>query len=730
MDKIQKNNPVNDPTLKPVKGHSLFKPNYSLFTTQQFGLIQPHMVAEVVPDDKKVQFRSGTDIDTFSLKAPLMVPVNAHKDHFFVPMRAILPINADLVVTNPLTGDDVDASQVKPMFTFDMISSLSRSQLFSDKLQFCKESITGVLPESEDNPDGYGMNSYCAWVLAGLLYSHMYLAPFCSRGSLASNLGYELDFVLWPQDATNGEPLNYDVWFDRCVTAIAKRVKSFVVKVSKLKEAKTNPTTEQVTVKVSFTDLVSTAGELESVSFRRFLFMLSQGSCATSIDPTTIVYNDGYNQDTLDRLTLDELGFLPSYEDADVYRLSFNTELISSSTVNTVPRDFSRLVAYQLACIQFYTDDHIDYVYNCALWHQNMKALVPQDHGYDRYELNGTRVEYDSVSAPLLTRVFSTVNGGFNSGTIYDSEDPMDTPIGDSVGRYVAAYGYICNLMNMVRSLRYRDYFVGAKVAPLAVGDTDVAVNDNVVDVVDVTKNIQMQRFLNQVNRIGRSLKNYTQGIFGATPKTSPTEVVYLSSISWAIGAEETSNTGEAQLSEPQTITSKLRSDSSRFMFEMDANEFGVLIGVTYFDLPRQYVSVTDRPIFHVDRFDMYNPYLQHIGDQAVFGYELNPSQHTNFGYQLRYMEYKQRVDRAAGGFVSYLPGYANVAGLTILRDPLSSDEDIHIGPDFIRAIPSEMDKYYISLTHFSPAGYFHFIIRHDNQVNMLRPMEPAPSIL
>ena len=733
MDKIQKNNPVNDPTLKPVKGHSQFKPNYSLFTTQPFGLIQPHMIAEVVPDDQKVQFRTGTDIDTYTLKAPLMVPVNAHKDHFFVPLRAILPLNADLLVTNPVTGEDINPLAVKPMLFISTFLNNNQNLLLNNRLQFCADSIAGSQSETLDPSYGFNMNQYCRWVLSGLLYLHQIVAPLCSRGSLASNLGYELDYFLWPLDKTTGEAVNYDVFFDRVSAAIATRVKSFEIKCFSLNPDGITEQTVSHNLKVTFGDIASTAGELDSVSFRRLLYMISQGLSCGSIEPTSIVYNDGYSQDTLVQLTLDELGFLPAAADTKLYRLSFNSDITKDEKGQSSRRsyDLSRLVAYQLACVQFYTDDHVDYIYNCKLWHQNMKALVPYGRGYNRYSLNGSQVEYDSVSSAIMSEVFSSsgilnMSGNFANASMDNDEVFIFSPYNSNV----AAYSYFSNLFNPVRSLRYRDYFVGAKVAPMAVGDTDVAVNDNVVDVVDITKNIQMQRFLNQVNRIGRSLKNYTQGIFGATPKSSPDEVIYLSSISWAIGAEETANTGDKQLTEPQTITSKLRSDSSRFVFEMDAAEFGILVGVTYFDMPRQYVTVTDRPIFHKDRFDMFNPYLQHIGDQAVFGFELNPKQSTNFGYQLRYMEYKQRVDRAAGGFVSYLPGFGNVAGLETLRSPLSTDDDIHINPDFIRANPFEMDKYYLSLTHNSPAGYFHFIIRHDNQISMLRPMEPAPSIL
>lgn len=729
----QANNPANDPDLKPVKGHSKFKPNMSLYKTHRYGMIEPHFALEVVPDDKKVSYRSGSDVDTQNLKAPLMTPVKMNKDTFFVPLRAILPHNADLLITNPLTGQDIIPENVNcvldPTILNDLVTEVG------------KQLVRIVQGRATSAPTPYADSyAFFSHSILRILSAYQLGSPLLSYGSLAQSLGYNFAACYYGFRRENGTYMTFDESMDVLFRYIRDKVTEFTVEVTDIEITGTNSAnwvthTLGVDVRANENDIRSSRN---IVTLRSLLELVEQGAIVTKVYGVKLVAG-----------TTDIAFPLSSYGliNDPLMFTCFNI-IYTQSLTDTRYYNLSRLAAYQILCASFYTDDAVDYVYTAKLWHQNMKALhfLAMSVGMVStayYNLNGVTMEYDSVSGAIMSDTLNYLIyyhiQKFFGKVIEDALDPTysyaEVEI-DGAGIDKGAVGcveYYLNLFGYQRSLRYRDYFVGSRVAPLAVGDVSVAVNNNVVDVVDVTKNIQMQRFLNQVNRIGRRIKEYSAGIFGVTPRTETDEPIYLSSVTVTIGAEETSNTGEAQLNQAQTTTSKLRKDTSSFIFSSDFNEYGVVIGVTTFDAVRPLPDALDKQLLHVDRFDMFNPFMQHVGDQDVAGVEIHPVTYNPFGYKLRYSEYKQRTDRIAGGFSgSYLPGFCFATDANDLGNPLSNDPlgALHISPDFIRIKPHEFDKFFNVLPYDSLAGYFHFIIRHDNEVDALRPMEAAPSIL
>lgn len=739
--KIQPNNPANDPELKPVKGHSKFKPNLSLYKTHTFGLIEPHYAGEVVPDDKNYSYRSGADVDTLSLKAPVMTPMKMSKDTFFVPLRAILPNNADLITTNPLTGDDIVPEAVNSVLYLNRMGSYS-NHLIQELLADFNSALKGYTRGSTSTAVGTHLR-YVTNLLGRTLQMYSYASPFLSYGSLAQSLGYNFAAGFQGLCREDGRYLDFDETLEVVFSHLVSLLKSF--EVTFYEPSLTTVTTVNNKTILRRVSLDSSEdvlnGSLQSVlCFRSLLELLQQGAviqCIT-VKPADL-RNPG---SSVEEFPYSELGF------DDSRTIQTHNYAFSSLSGDSVPKEYyfnlQRLIAYQLACVAFYTDDAVDYVYSAKLWHQNMLSLARTVIGSNEdryrlfYELNGVAMMFDSVSGNVIRYMYESI-AATGWAPVWLNSNPLvgdDTFCGFGTNAQFTpaqyfAWQYINNIFGYQRSLRYRDYFVGSRKYPLAVGDVNVAVNSNQVDVVDITRNIQMQRFLNQVNRVGRRIREYSAGIFGVAPRKEVDDVIYLSHVDLNIGAEETSNTGSAQLTDAQTITSKLRKSGSNFVFSSDFNEFGIVIGVTYFDVIRPYIDGADRTLHHIDRFDMFNPYMQHIGDQPVSTTEIAPVRVDTFGYKLRYSEYKQRTDRIAGGFKSFLPGFAFPTDVINLMNPLADQPSIlEISPDFIRSRPHEFDKFFVSLTHYTPAGYFHFIIRHDNEVTILRPMEAAPSIL
>lgn len=729
MNGLVQNNPANDPDSKPIKSHSKFLPNYSLYQTMLFGRNTPHFAMEVVADDK-INLRVNTDIDTFNLKAPLMFPVKMYKDYFFVPLRAILPQNADLLVTNPRTGMDVVAGNVNCTPKVYSIQSYLTSAAYYINLLF------------EKNTTYSSRYNWCRALLA-IFSSKQIFDPFASQGALLNYLGHATNdwLVGTYTDPATGREVSYDMLIERLISYAKAHISKFYVQWTYPASYNPNASYSNSVDQSHYSwvrldrDIVDDGrtGSNREIGLKTFLRMLDEGytlfrvQSPIMIDPT----------ETFTGIQMDDI--IPAWSTG--YDFHWNIHNLPTSTDDPDIQDYlnlSRLVAYQLACTQFYTSDAVDYVYTAELYHQNQYSLMDVAWTSFRnsrfYTLNGVQQLYDSCSGFLIDQALTTVtwfDNRYNAATGGVDGGPTCT-LWAAAARS-AINMYLTNIFGYQRSLRYRDYFVGSKTRPLAVGDVDVAVDSstNTVNVVDITKNIMRQRFLNQVNRIGRTLKEYTRGIFGVTPMPDPHEAVLLASTCDVIGASETDTNTVDNLTEAQTTSSKLRNSSSKYCFEISPTEAGILVGITHFDCVRPYDSVTDRQFFHVDRFDMFNPYLQHIGDQAVYSQEIMPRAAATspiFGYQLRYAEYKQRVDRAVGGFSDFLPGYAFVTNLLSLQDTLGGV--VKISPDFIRHRSEEFDRFYSSMTNYSLAGYFHFICRQDLDVNAVRPMEAAPTIL
>lgn len=694
MGEIVRKNPINDPGSKPVKNHSTFQPNYSLYQSPVFGLNTPFFaMAGVAGDD--ISMRLNSDIDTFSLQAPSMTPVKASTDFFMLPMRCLLPNAAELIITNPLRGDDVDAEEANCVLDLS-----AYSDFVGDYISYLNVGI--VTPGTTITTDTLVRNWFRLQLLLLQIGSRLF-----STNALWRHLGYGAgDVIRFSRDSAAGtrEMCSFDDYFATFISWL--RVKLAAASVKSL-----------------------------DVTWRT----VTRSTSSNPTDITTSTYVKKYFVGPVERTplnaTIDDLVY-DLFTSDDIISGVSNTVVLSnflSGTDFDNPYDAGnwniygvtpqhhlnllRLLAYQKASAEFYTVDTIDDVYSAQLWEKNQlgfAVLLASGVQSPEWMLqNGVAIPYDACAGAYIRQMFANLQTIVSAAT---------SPSSDQL---VATMCYFFNLFSYTRSLRYQDYFVGSRVNPLAVGDVSVAVNNSKVDVVDVTKKIQVQRFLNQVNRVGRKFNEYVKGILGEAPMADAHEPIFLAHVTDTLGAEETSNTGAAQVSQPQSKTSNYRSNANRYAFTVHVPEPAVIIGIRNFDIPRVYGTVTDRENYHIDRYDAFNPFMQFVGDQEIYADELIYGVSGNFGYTPRYSEYKQRVSIASGSFLAgRLPGYAKIMDYNYFRG-ISQ-----INSDFIRARLSDLDEFYLNRAMNDPASAMHFIIRNDMDVTAHRPMAFNPSIL
>ena len=684
---------------------SKFNLAYQFFDTHRFGEYHPFFVMECVDSDR-VGTRCSHDVRSYTLKAPLMQDIKMKKDFFSVPMQAILPFNWEKFYTNPVIGDDVpdDCGTGSADFW------LKYSVFYNG----CLTGLGSVLSSSSSTSEQIVMAIIRCLVVGEYVYSN---------GSLLSSLGVHGAPFLQFRDSVNNASYDryFDYFFDQMISElVGTNIKGFFV-------------SDQIGLGVDDTRsyYVDVAEELKSGS----VFTIGQTSGSViSIRQCLEFFRD---EPSLIVSSVN-LGTVTAAN----FRTALNTRFGQftyffhgvSSAAGTVPTplNISRLWAYQLCCSHFYSNDHVDYIYSANLFREYIGNTLNARSGSgsfsfpDYFVANGLSYQYDYLSAHYFNTMIVAISNYSSFLTTVSTSTTTSLRYG--------TYSYLAALFSYKRSLRFLDYFTGSRSRPLAIGDVNVDVNTSAgvssVNVIDVTRNIQRQRFFNAVNRAGRKFSSYMSELFGKAPAHDWHDPLYLGHTADVVFGSEVENTGAAQQTQAVSVTSTLRSNASRYGFEFDCDRDCIVLGICYYDLSRNYSRTIERQNFYMNRFDMFNPYMQFIGDQPIYAAELSPTYSPfpsftdTFAYQNRHMEYKQRYNQCAGGFVTELPSWLFIA-----------DQDLFsalpkINPSYIRSHPSELDRFYVSLSGYSLGTYFHFIVRSTNEVTASRPMAYAPSIL
>ncbi len=645
---------------------SRFNLGYHNYITPSYGKITPFFSLEGVAGDK-IPIRSSHKVRSYTMKSPLMSDVFMQKDFFAVPMECILPLNWSKIFTNPVVGDDVNAD--------DCNCVLNPSNILPD-------GIGGILSCFE---------SGAGWMPAKGLNRLFMLEKLASKGSLFSLLGINLWSAYYINKGTFVDTENqYNASiregsdFDDVIDIILGYLRALTFR----------GLSRFITVKFIQLDSSQTSGYTEVTKTFEPL----------DADDTS------YFEDCLDFC---REHYLTEFTIQGVWTKIGGTITGMTSAVNRPSENFNiaSLIAYQIVCAHYFTNDRIDYIYSAELYRQMMRGFLT-NYSVDTFDYNGVPTLYDELSGHWINKLATLV-----------SADAADL-------QTYKAYYYFVNLLGINNSLRYSDYFTGARLEPLAVGNTDVQVNPQGVSVIDVTRNIQIQRFLNLVNKTGRKFEEYVGKLFGTYVAPDYHNPIYLGKIRDKVVSYETENTAEAQQSKQNSVTSTFSSTGNAFALEFDCDRPTIIIGVCSFDIPRVYCRTISRDALHIDRFDYYNPFMQFIGDQDLSNAELGYSRgNLEFAYQSRHAEYKTKYPICSGGFAkqNVLPSWQFVADL----HTFGSIESNTLDSNYIRSRRSELDKFFVSLTGESPATRFHFICDFYNDLSSVsRPMVANPNIL
>lgn len=749
-DGIQNSNSLNNPEYSPRGNNAnTFSINFKKSDTFRFGEIRPLFGMETVNGDY-ITSQISHELRAYTFSSPFLSSLKMHRSTFAVPKIAITPRLYDLMYMNPKIGDDIVKNTLcRPLLGLKqaLFGLLQACNIVSSDLS---SEVVNLFSSSTLSPKTFKdtiSNAFLVCRLADDLLSNSSLLAslgykyFCKRHSVfnTATIGSVLTDVLPSSIAIPAfTPLNGKS------IGVPGSASSLVYTYDEL---------------ISFIDsnfgIISSSGDftgfssallspyyLSVSSVRRNSYSDLDGS--PTVQSFSRRMSDYFYYHVLQHNNDPDAVFIPSPLYAyyllirlralvsylpvvfsDLTSWSFKTNFSDTGASNDFYIDIQRVLAYQLSCVQYFTNDNVDVVHESQLYLRSMESLLRlADTNFPNgtVEWNGISLSPDVLSGYAINRVFNTLS--------------------NTSGLVPSSLYYLLNIFDIQNSLVYGDYFVGCREKPLAIDEEDnvkvsiPASQDGQpvsVSAIDITKSIIWQKFTNRLNRIHMTMREYSRAIFGKSAENVPYQPYFISDEEFSIFGQETTNSADNQ----GNITTNLNVEQSRMQFQLSSSDDCELIVVYWFDCPRIYDSFSDRITRHLNRFDDFQPDLQNVGDQPINVVELT-SDFINdvtyqsgedpleepFGYTGRYMEYKQTVSQTNGGFtVDALPSWQ-----FIWRNPWRLKQ---ISSDFVRAYPFEFDRFYKSLTAFgNVAQYFHFIIDSYISIEATRPMEYNPNIL
>lgn len=682
-------NVANQATPAVRRSFNRFNNSYAHYTSALYGEYVPFYVQEVNPTDSK-KFKSKIQVRTDALLTPLYSNVKMNKDYFFVPFDALLPFNWDKIYKNPSQGDDVpdDAS-----FSFRNFYSSVKSLLNAFVNLF--KQFNSLTPYSK---------GLCLLMLSLL---DDFFSTSGSMSRMRCPLSHLVKFRYSTSSASAHSVLSsWDRFMDIVLPLLFKSGSTFTMQLSPSDSLQVVLTIDNsVTTRHMDIDITSTirSGRVTSKTMIAVLRYF----------PSAFVNENSF--ENFKDLSIDDSGIVLS---SLVSIMNFGFGVNSQDNV----LDYSRFAAYSMCCAQFYANGQVDSVFSAQLYRDLLSSYVNDfylsvaDTPVTSFVYNGVKTPYDWLSSHYFAEAFRVLSIGLGRpNETYASVQPV-----------IAAMMYLRSIFDLHNCIKFGDYFTGAHTRPLAVGDIAAPVVGNSVSAIDMTKALLYQKFLNVVVKLKNDISDYLKTIFGSLPAPDYHEAKFVSHSEGQVSGFEVANTADEQ----GNLCSLLHEVNENFEFDLQCNQAGVCLGILSFVSSRAYCMTSDRQCHYVDRYDMYNPMLQGLGDQSILSVEKSGLHPVPFAYQSRYGELKQRTNYASGAFIDKLRSYCIISDSPYIDSNCLEVLCPTLSPVYIRLLPTEFNRFVRQSGSWSYGNDYHFIVEVNNEVDDVLEMEYSPNTL
>lgn len=157
-----------------------------------------------------------------------------------------------------------------------------------------------------------------------------------------------------------------------------------------------------------------------------------------------------------------------------------------------------------------------------------------------------------------------------------------------------------------------------------------------------------VQRLLEKFATAGTRINEYLRSVFGTSdPSLELGRALYLGGTSTPMEISTIFQSSESNQTPLGDMGGKGMSAGVSPFVTYKVPQHGVIIGIMSIRPKLVYDNVIERELTYFDRFDYPTPDLQHVGEQAIYNYELNApmtsgeGEFVTLGYQQRYGEAK-----------------------------------------------------------------------------------------
>lgn len=664
----QRRSHQTEPKANVLTGRSKFPMSYRFPTSMRYGEISPFYYQHGIGDDT-IPLYSEHALRTHTLSSPIESEIEMQKTYFSVPMEAFYPLNWERMQVNPSHGDDVPDDT---RCCFDFIGYVST--LHQKFINYLNSRVGSSIEHDH---------------LASFINHIIFLESVFSDGSLFASFNMHFSPLLYFTNETGSSVTpSLDDWLDKFYPRFFRE---FVY------TSDDSPYFSIDGLKYGYTGSIVgdsfTSNGIRFVNLHQLLDLLRHETFSIENPPT---------------ISVDDLFSGDDYEDIRTMAISDFHQKINLEVI----------IAYQLGCFQYFSDSRIDNIFDASRFRSLITSLFQRFFYLDGkafpfyFSYNGESLPYDVFSSRSFVEMFATVN--------YET-------VRLSAPYFNHFYNLYKILLSFRNSLRFGDYFITARLEQYGVGDTTIDTSSGTVTALEITRNLQYQRFLQSVSWSKQTLKDYVRDVLGIQKKQTPRKDIpmFIASDRFRVDGYEVENTGSEQR-DVNSITTLVKTKQGRFAFEFEPENQCIIIGVIHFDVERIYSKGLDRMHTHENRYDDIIPEMQFTGDQEIRKNELDVSLGDGvFGWTLRYMPYKIRTNYAAGAFVNHLKSWMMITD--------NKDGNISTGEidsRYIRSTPAEFDRFYTSLTGTSLATYYHFMVVNKNYQELTRDLVYAPEPL
>ncbi len=243
-------------------------------------------------------------------------------------------------------------------------------------------------------------------------------------------------------------------------------------------------------------------------------------------------------------------------------------------------------------------------------------------------------------------------------------------------------------------------------------------------DVMQLRRALALQKWKEYNMRAGWKSRNQARAMFGvSTPEDRKHEIEFLKGYDFPVMIDEVVNQSDVNTGE---LAGKGIGVGNGEVLKFNSGErHGYLMCIAYILPEAEYDAVgIDKSLVRSEPFDHYVPAFENLGMEPIYKWELNFAGNSSvfnsvIGYAPRYHEYKTRVDKVYGEFMT---NKSLSSWVSVRRDLQGIANSGSIPTEYFYVNPKVLDSVFLTMADGTQATD-QFIVNCNFKIKAVRPM-------